>query len=289
MRTDNNAAARMAEPHLVHANGAAIPALGLGTFGLTGHACVRAVGAALAAGYRHIDTAAMYGNEAEVGEGLRASGVDRDQVFVTTKVWLDDIAPRNLERSAEGSLERLGLPDVDLLLIHWPNRAVPLERSTAALCNAKRRGLARHIGVSNYTVGMLDEAVRRASEPLVTNQVEYHPYLDQTAVMSACRRHGLALTAYCPLGRAGVLEDQGIRTIAARHGRTVSQVVLRWHVQQPGVVAIPKSGTPEHIAENGDVFGFELTPQEMAAISALKRPNGRVVDPGFGPEWDRAA
>lgn len=278
----------MTAAHLVHANGAAIPAIGLGTFRLTGEPCSEAVQAALAAGYRHLDTAWMYGNEEEVGAGLKASGITRDEVFVTTKIWLDDIAPGRLERAAEASLRRLGLSAVDLLLIHWPNPAVPLASSTAALCEAKRRGLARHVGVSNYTAAMVDEAARVASEPLVTNQVEYHPYLDQPAVLAACRRHGLALTAYCPLGRAGVLDDPVVRQVASRHGRTVSQVILRWHVQQPGVAAIPKSGTPRHIAENIDVFDFALTDDEMASIGALRRPDGRVVDPDFAPDWDRA-
>ncbi|MDB5591442.1 aldo/keto reductase [Enterovirga sp.] len=279
----------MPQAHLVDANGASIPAVGLGTFRLEGERCEHAVQAALAAGYRHIDTAKMYGNEEAVGAGLKASGVDRDAIFVTTKVWLDDIAPGDLERSAEASLKRLGLQEVDLLLIHWPNAAVPLERSTAALCGAKRSGLARHIGVSNYTAAMLDETVRRATEPLVTNQVEYHPYLAQDPVMAACSRHGLALTAYCPLGRGAVLEDEAVRRVAERHGKTPSQIVLRWHVQQPGVVAIPKSGTPKHIADNLDIFAFELAPDEMAALSGLRRPNSRVVDPDFAPDWDRAA
>lgn len=274
---------------LVKANGAAIPAIGLGTFGLTGETCTAAVKAALAAGYRHLDTAAMYGNESEVGAGLKASGVARNDIFVTTKVWLDDIAPGDLERSAEASLERLGLSEVDLLLIHWPNAAVPLDLSTAALCKARRSGLARHIGVSNYTVRMLDEAVRLATEPLVCNQVEYHPYLAQQAVTDACRRHGMALTAYCPLGRNTLMRDPVLGEVAARHGKTVPQVVLRWHVQQPGVVAIPKSGTPAHIAANIDILDFTLSDDEMAALSRLARPDGRVVDPSFAPDWDRAA
>lgn len=279
----------MPGPDDVEANGAAVPRIGLGTFTLTGDVCVAAVEAALAAGYRHLDTAKMYGNEAEVGAGLKAGGVPRDEVFVTTKVWLDDIAPGDLERSAEASLKRLGLSDVDLLLIHWPNKAVPLAESTAALCNVKRRGLARHIGVSNYTAAMLDETVRLATEPLVANQVEYHPYLDQTAVKAACARHGMALTSYCPLGRTAVLEDAVVREIAGRHGKAPSQIVLRWHVQQPGIVAIPKSGTPKHIASNIDVFDFALTPDEMTSLSGLARPDGRVVDPSFAPDWDRAA
>ena len=273
----------------VEVNGAAIPAIGLGTFKLTGEGCSQAVKWALEAGYRHIDTARMYDNEREVGAGLKAGGVERDDIFVTTKVWLDDIGPGDLERSAEASLKRLGLDQVDLLLIHWPNASVPLKDSTAALCRAKSRGLARHIGVSNYTAAMLDETVALATEPLVANQVEYHPYLAQGAVQAACRRHGMALTAYCPLGRSSVFDDPVLKGIADAHGRSVSQIVLRWHMQQPGVVAIPKSGSRHHIADNLDVFGFELAADEMSRISGLARPDGRVIDPPFAPAWDKAA
>lgn len=279
----------MATAPLIEANGATIPAIGLGTFLLQGETATKAVAAALQAGYRHIDTAAMYGNEREVGAGLRAGGVKRDEVFVTTKVWWDNLENGALIRSAEGSLEKLGLDQVDLLLIHWPKPGGEVEDWIRELCRAKREGLARHIGVSNFTTALVDRALAAADEPLVANQVEYHPYLDQTKLRAACGRHGIALTAYCPLGRAAVLEEPVLRAIAERHGKSVSQVVLRWHVQQPGTVAIPKSGTPKHIAENIDIFGFELSPDEMARISGLSRPDGRVVDPGFAPHWDEAA
>jgi len=274
---------------VVHANGAAIPAIGLGTWQLRDEACVRAVGEALRGGYRHLDTAAMYGNEEAVGEGLRASGVPRDDVFVTTKVWYTDLAPGDLERSAEASLRRLGLDAVGLLLIHWPNPQTGLDGPIRALCEAKRRGLARHVGVSNFTVALLDEAVRLATEPLAVNQCEYHPYLDQTPVLDACRRHGLAFASYSPLGRGGLLDDPVIREIAERHGRTPGQIVLRWHVQQPGVVAIPKSGTPERIARNLAVFDFTLSEEEMARVHGLARPDGRMVRVSWEPAWDRAA
>ncbi|MFO1149129.1 MAG: aldo/keto reductase [Alsobacter sp.] len=276
----------MPTAHIVQANGAAIPALGLGTFRSTGETCVRAVAEGLRVGYRHIDTARMYGNEAEVGEGLRASGVKRDDVFVTTKVWWEDIAAGDLQRSAEGSLKRLGLDRVDLLLIHWPNPAVPLESSIGALCDARRRGLARHIGVSNHPVALLDRAVALASEPLVANQCEYHPTLDQTKVLAACRRQGMAFTSYSPLGKGADTEHPVVARIAAAHGRTPAQVVLRWHVQQPGVVAIPKSSTPARIEENFGIWDFDLTEEEMTALSGLARPDGRMITPAFAPRWD---
>ena len=279
----------MSHAPLVRANGAAIPAIGLGTWQLRDEGCVEAVRWALDAGYRHVDTASMYGNEEAVGEGLRAGGVRRDEVFVTTKVWPDDLAPGDLERSTEASLRRLGLDHVDLLLIHWPNAAIPLRGSIEALCKVKRAGLARHIGVANFTVALIEEAVRLAGEPLVTNQCEYHPYLDQGPVLAACRRHGLALTSYCPIGRAAVLSERAVRDIARAHGKTPAQVVLRWHVQQPGVVAIPKSGDKGRIKENIAVFDFALTDEEMRRIADLARRDGRMVAPSFAPEWDAAA
>jgi diketogulonate reductase-like aldo/keto reductase len=278
----------MTIPH-IQAHGASIPAIGLGTWPLKGEDCARAVATALRAGYRHVDTAAMYDNEAAVGEGLRASGVARGDVWVTTKVWWENIGDGPLQRSAEASLRRLGLDRVDLLLVHWPNPAIPLRDTMRALNDARRRGLARHIGVSNFPTGLLDEAVALSAEPLVANQCEYHPHLDQSKVLAACRRHGMAFVAYCPLGRGsvgGVLEEPAVGEIARRLGRTPGQVVLRWHMQQPGVAAVPKSGDPRRIADNIDVFDFELTGEDMHRLSALARPGGRVVNLSFAPAWD---
>jgi diketogulonate reductase-like aldo/keto reductase len=279
----------MTKAALVQANGAAIPAIGLGTWRLAGEEGAEAVRSALEAGYRHVDTAAMYDNEEAVGAGLRASGVPRDEIFITTKVWPEDLAPGDLERSAETSLKRLRLDAVDLLLIHWPNAAVPLRGSIEALCRARRAGLARHIGVANFTVALLDEAVALASEPLVTNQCEYHPYLNQAPVLAACRRHGLAFTSYSPLGRAALVSEPVVAAVAARHGKTPAQAVLRWHVQQPGVVAIPKSGNRRRIAENLAVFDFTLTDDDMRRIASLARPDGRMVNSSHSPQWDVAA
>lgn len=270
---------------IIEANGARIPALGFGTWQLRGGPCVEAVTAALATGYRHVDTARMYGNEREVGEALRASGVKRDDIFLTTKVWRDDIGAGALERSAEASLRDLDVGPVDLLLVHWPNAAIPLRDSIAALCNARRLGLARHIGVSNFPSAMLEEAIALATEPLVANQCEYHPRLDQGAVIAACRRHGLAFVSYSPLGRGDLMKDATIAGIARRLGRTASQVVLRWHVQQQGVAAIPRSGTPSHIAENFALADFALADEDMRAISALASVKGRLVDMGW-VRWD---
>jgi diketogulonate reductase-like aldo/keto reductase len=275
---------------MVEANGANIPALGFGTWTLRGQECVEMVREALAVGYRHLDTARMYSNEAEVGEGLRASGIPRGDVFVTTKVWHTDLAPADLERSAEGSVKRLGLDHVDLLIIHWPNPRLPLESTMRALNRVCERGLTRHIGVSNFPVHMLEQAVGFSDAPLACNQVEYHPYLPQGKVLKACRDNGLALVAYCPLYRGGgLLEEKAITQAALRHGKTPGQIVLRWHVQQDGVVAIPRTTKKERVTENLAIFDFALSEPEMTSISALQRANSRIVDYDFSPlpGWDR--
>jgi diketogulonate reductase-like aldo/keto reductase len=279
----------MAAIPIVEAHGAKIPAIGLGTWQLSSETCTGAVVAALECGYRHVDTAKMYGNESEVGDGLRSAGVARDEIFVTTKVWRDDLHEGDLQRSAEGSLKRLGLDKLDLLLIHWPNRNIPLKESIKALCETRARGLTRHIGVSNFPVALLEQALAVASEPIVTNQCEYHPWLDQTKVLAACRKHGVSFTSYCPLGRGEGPRDPAIKKIAEAHGKTPSQVLLRWHIQQPDVIAIPRSGTPAHIRENIAITGFQLLPQEMRAISGMARNDGRIVDFDWAPDWDRAA
>jgi diketogulonate reductase-like aldo/keto reductase len=273
--------------HSVDANGARIPALGLGTWTLRGEDCARIVTEALALGYRHVDTAHMYRNEAAVGEGLRASGVERDEVFVTTKVWPTDIAPGDLERSTEASLKLLGLDHVDLLLIHWPNPKIALEGSIWALNNALRMGLTRHIGVSNFPTALLSRAVEASEAPLAVNQVEHHPYLDQSKVLQMCRRHGMAMVSYCPLARGGDLfAEKAVLAAAARHGKTPGQIVLRWHVQQEGVIAIPRTTKKERLAENAAIFDFALGDDEMEAISSLSRRNFRICGGEFAPQWD---
>jgi diketogulonate reductase-like aldo/keto reductase len=274
--------------HKVIANGATIPALGLGTWTLQGRQCVDLVAHALDIGYRHVDTAAAYDNEAEVGQGIRASGVHRDRVFVTTKVWWTDVAPGDLERSTQASLKRLGMDHVDLLLIHWPNPAIPLQGSIRALNAVKAAGLARHIGLSNFTTALLAQAIECSAAPLVANQVEYHPFLDQGKLHAACRAAGMAMVAYCPLYRGGALEAPAIVQAASRHAKSPAQIVLRWHVQQEGVVAIPRTKKKQRLAENAAIFDFVLSDEEMAAISALTAANDRICDYSFSPAWDAA-
>src|SRR6266851_1505768 len=193
---------------VVEAHGARIPLIGLGTWDLRGRTCARIVEQALRLGYRHVDTAELYENEREVGEGLRASGVKRDEVFITTKVWPSHFAPRELELSAKESLVRLRLSDVDLLLLHWPNPQIPLGETLGALCKVKRDGLARHIGVSNFTVALIEDATRISTEPLVCDQVECHPLLDQSKVIAACREHGMAVIAYSPIARGSIRNNE---------------------------------------------------------------------------------
>lgn len=233
---------------VVDANGAVIPSIGLGTWELRGRACARLVEQALRLGYRHIDTAQIYENERDVGDGLRASGVKRDDVFVTTKVWTTHFAPNDLERSAKESLNKLRLTDVDLLLLHWPNPRVPLKETLGALAHAKQLGLARHIGVSNFTVALIEEAVAACPEPLVCDQVEFHPYLDQAKVLDACGRNGMALVAYSPVAKGRIRSDQTLGEIGQAHGKTAAQVCLRWLVQQ-NVAAIPRTSRVERLSE----------------------------------------
>jgi diketogulonate reductase-like aldo/keto reductase len=271
----------------VEAHGARIPLLGLGTWELRGRACTRVVEQALRLGYRHVDTAEMYDNEREVGEGLRASGIKRDEVFVTTKIWPSHFTPRELERAARDCLVLLRLSEVDLLLLHWPNPQIPLVETLGALAKVKRDGLARHIGVSNFTVALIEEAVRLTSEPLVCNQIECHPFLDQSKVITACRRRQLAVVAYSPIARGRAGENEVLARIGAAHGKSAAQISLRFLVQQE-IAVIPRTNKVERLGENAAIFDFTLSKEEMAEIAALAHPAGRVVDWAFSgrPQWD---
>jgi diketogulonate reductase-like aldo/keto reductase len=273
--------------HSISANGAEIPALGLGTWTLKGEKCTEMVAEALRLGYRHVDTAAAYDNEEAAGAGIRASGVARGDIFLTTKVWHADLAPRDFRRSADASLKRLGVDHVDLLLMHWPNPKVPLADTIGALNEARAAGMTRHIGVSNFPTGLLADAIRISDAPLVADQVEHHPYLDQSKVHAACRAAGMAMVSYCPLHRGGgLLDEKPIVDAARAHGKTPGQVVLRWHVQQEGVAAIPRTTRKERLRENFEIFDFALSAGEMQAISGLARNGGRICDYGFSPRWD---
>ncbi|WP_366656676.1 aldo/keto reductase [Fodinicurvata sp. EGI_FJ10296] len=267
--------------------GVEVPALGFGTFKLTGEDATRAVATALDVGYRHIDTAEMYGNEAEVGAGLASGSVPREDIFLTTKVWPNNLRPDDLGRALAQSLDKLRTDYLDLYLVHWPNPEIPLADTLAAMQEAQAAGKIRRFGVSNFPVALMREAVEKIGAPVFCNQVEYHPFLNQTPVLDYARAHDILITSYCPLARGSVQDNAVLKRIGERHGKTASQVTLRWHIQQDGVAAIPKSGTPANIRSNFDIFDFALSTDEMAEIGNL-RGGGRLVDPATAPAWDPA-
>ena len=270
---------------VIESHGARIPILGFGTMTLKEDVCVQLVEASLKLGYRHLDTAQMYGNEREVGSGMRGSALKREDIFLTTKVWFTRLASGDFERSVDESLERLALPWVDLLMIHWPNAQVPLSESIASLCKMKQAGLTKHIGVANFNVAMIEEAVKLASEPIAVLQIETHPYLDQSKVVAAARRHGMAVVGYCPLARGKVPADPALQKIGHAHGKTPAQVALRF-LEQQQVIPIPRTSKRERLTENLGSLDFKLSEAEMAEIAKLKRPDSRIVSPPQAPKWD---
>src|SRR5262245_40510753 len=267
-------------------HGANIPIIGFGTSQIGGN-CGEVVATALRAGYRHIDAARKYGTEEGVGKGIRAAGIPRGELFITTKVSHENLRAKDFARSVDQSLRALGVDYVDLLLVHWPNAAIPLEETMAALAHEKRAGRARHLGVANFNLAMLDGAIALCPEPLVTLQAECHPYLDQTRLIAGLKARGLVLTAYCPLGRGRLINDTVIGDIARAKGKSVAQIALRWLIQQDIIAPIPRSTNPARIAQNLDVFDFSLSDAEMGRIATLKRGDGRIADPvGRAPKWD---
>jgi len=250
--------------------GEKVPSLGLGTYRLTGETCAQAVEQAIGMGYRHIDTAQMYGNEAEVGRGMAASGVGREDLFITTKIWTSDFAHDRVIRTTRESLEKLGTDRVNLLLMHWPPRnSTPLGETLGAMRELQDDGAVRHIGVSNFSTSLVEEAAEHAE--IFCNQVEYHPFRDQSGILDQARAMDYLLTAYQPLSRGSVEDDATLREIGEAHGKTAAQVALRWLVQQEKVSAIPKASSEDHLRANLDVFDFELSADEMERISGLSR------------------
>lgn len=263
-------------------NGVDVPALGFGTYRLTGPSCRSGVTDALEVGYRHIDTAQAYGNEDQVGLGIRDAAVERDELFLTTKVWMDNLSPHRIRTSVDESLSKLRTDGVDLLLIHWPTDEMDLEAVLDALLELKAEQKTRQIGVSNFT----PELVRRAAShaAVFCNQVEYHPFLDQSRLLDAAREHDMLLTAYSPIARGEVFNSDTLDSIGAAHGKTPAQVALRWLIQQDHVAAIPKASGAEHRRQNFDLFDFELSREEMDRIAALSRGE-RIVNPAWAPAW----
>ena len=270
------------------AQGAQMPVIGYGTMLFPKpERAAELVAHSLECGYRHIDTARKYGSEEWVGEGIRASGLPRGDIWVTTKVTEENARAGDFARSLETSLKTLGLGYVDLLLVHWPQPKVPLEETLGALAKARREGLARNIGVSNFTVALLDEAVGKCPEPLFTNQIEYHAHIRQDKVIAACRGHGLLVTCHVPLARGEVLKDPVIQEVAKSHNKTAAQVALKWLIQQLDMAVVPRALEPSQIEENIDIFDFQLSEDEMTRISALRDRNRRIVDPEVRrPVWD---
>jgi 2,5-diketo-D-gluconate reductase B len=269
----------------VTVKGTKVPALGFGTWQLNGAQCESAVEHALAVGYRHIDTAQAYGNEREVGRAIARSGVKRDAIFLTTKIAPDNLAAKDVTGTLGGSLDALATDHVDLLLIHWPSKNVKMGETLRAMNEAKAQGKIKHIGVSNFTVAQMREAIETHGSEVFCNQIEYHALLAQSRVIDFARAHDVMVTAYCPLARGRIADQPGLVAIAKSHGKSVAQIALRWLLQQDGVAAIPRSSKREHIAANFAVFDFTLSAEEMATIGKL-RGNTRVVNPSFAPVWD---
>ncbi len=266
-----------------------IPVLGLGTWKLGGQACEDIVGAALDIGYRHIDTAQIYDNEAEIGNVISSCSIPRSDLFLTTKVWIDRLHDGAFQQSVDQSLEKLKTDYVDLLLIHWPVTDVPFAEQMHALASVKDSGKARLIGVSNFTVSQMREVKENLGTDIVNNQVEYHPLLSQQAVLNFTRSHDMFITAYSPLARGNLGEDSTLQRIAGKHGKDAHQVALRWLLQHGDVVAIPKAGNIKHLKSNFDIFDFVLSHDDMMDIHALARPNGRLTNPAWSPVWDETA
>jgi 2,5-diketo-D-gluconate reductase B len=270
-------------------NGRKIPALGYGTWQLRDKECVAGMSRALEIGYRHIDTAQIYENEADVGAAIAASGVKRTDIFLTTKVWMSNVRDGDLQKSVDASLKKLKTDHADLLLIHWPVRDVPFAEQLKALSEVQKDGRTKLIGVSNFTVAQMKEVAEKIGAKIATNQVEYHPFLSQKPVLEYIWKHDMFLTAYSPLARGKVNESAVLKGIGDKYGKTPGQVTLRWLVQQEGVAAIPKAGSEKHLRENFEIFDFSLSDEEMQKIHAEARPDGRLISPDWAPAWDRAA
>ncbi|MBB3398680.1 MULTISPECIES: aldo/keto reductase [unclassified Rhizobium] len=271
---------------IVKAHGAQIPALGFGVFRMSDAEVEAVVPAAIEAGFRHFDTAQIYGNEAALGRALAAAGARREDLFLTTKVWVDNYSEDRFVASVDESLDKLKVDQVDLLLLHWPADKMAIAEQVALLNAVQAAGKTRYIGVSNQNVAQMTESVALSKAPIVTNQIEVHPYLDQTAVAAAAKAAGVAITAYYGMADGAVPRDPVLQKIGAQYGKSAAQVGLRWLIQQ-GYVTLSKTAQPERVAENFAIFDFALSDADMVAIGKLARPGGRLVSPaGLAPAWD---
>ncbi|MEN3186218.1 MAG: aldo/keto reductase [Atribacterota bacterium] len=251
--------------------GTKIPVIGFGTWDIRGEVGEKAVLSALSLGYRHIDTAEFYDNEERIGSAIRKSGVPREEIFLTTKVWYTHLRWEDVKKSCEESLRKLKTDYVDLYLIHWPTESVPLEETIGAMEKLREEGKIRFLGVSNFDISLLEKALQVASSPVLTNQVECHPYLTQQDLLRYCQEKNVMLTAYSPLARGRLLGDPVLTRIGEKYGKSPNQVALRWLVQRKMVAAIPKAQSIEHQKENLEIFDFALTSEEMEEIGRLDR------------------
>lgn len=271
----------------VDMQGKSVPALGYGTWAMNGSTCERAVPMAIELGYRHIDTAQVYENEAEVGRGWVASGLPRSELFITTKIARTGNAAAQVAAGLEQSLQKLRTDYVDLLLIHWPTPSVPLAETLDAMARLKSAGKIRALGVSNFTVPQMREAVEGLRREIVCNQIEYHLLLAQRAVVAYAREHGVAVTAYCPIARGKLMGNPIVERVAKKHGKTANQICLRWLLEQPGTLAIPKAASETHARENISIFDFALDAEDRRSLDTLPG-NTRLVSPAWAPKWDAA-
>jgi len=265
-----------------------VPSLGFGTWQLSGQHCVNAVKTALQIGYRHIDTAQIYENEAEVGQAIAESGINREAIFLTTKIWFTNFKAADVKSSFEESLKKLKTDHVDLLLMHWPNREVELKETLTAMKELQDEGKVKNIGVSNFPVALMKQATEELEFPIACNQVEYHALLNQKPVLDYAHEHDMVVTAYSPLARGALSEEHTLMNIALKHNKSVSQIALRWLIEQKNVAAIPKASSEVHIRANFEIFNFQLDEEDHKAIAGINK-NTRMTNPDIAPEWDVAA
>jgi len=266
--------------------GTSMPALGMGTYLLKGEACISAVGAAIRVGYRHIDTAQVYGNESAVGTAIKKSALPRSEIFLTTKVWTDSFHECDLEKSVDDSLLKLKTDYVDLLLLHWPNPKVPMAETMASLNEVLKAGKTKAIGLSNFTVAFMDQGIALSEAPLAVNQVEYHVLLSQKAVLTCAKKNHMAITAYSPLAQGRARDLHVLSEVGAQYGKSALQVALRWLVQQDNVAAIPKASSEKNLRMNFEIFDFTLSEADLLKINALQG-NTRINNFDFSPVWDK--
>ncbi|MEM6800464.1 MAG: aldo/keto reductase [Bacteroidota bacterium] len=269
----------------VNIKGAEIPVIGMGTYTITGSKGAELIASALEMGYTYLDSAQMYGNEGDVAEGIRLAGADREDVFVLTKVHPENLYAEKFLPSVEESLRKLKLEYVDVLLIHWPNPKLAVEKAIEGLMQAQLKGHTKHIGLSNFNIQMVDTALNMGAE-IVTNQVEYHPFLNQSKLYTFLKEKGISLTAYSPLAKGEVVGNPILKEIAQRYSKTEAQVALRWLIEQEDVIAIPRSSSLDRLAANLEVFDFWLSEEDTAAVDSLQAAGKRLIDWQYSPEWD---